>query len=347
MLTEALLAAITEAVFGYLLEQTGLTSKMRAWLQGDPQHLAFQVALAQAFTKFAQSYPSWTSSFFDEHFLKGRAAPLLARFLTPDGPPSSTELASAWADELKLKRETREQHIAELTPAASAFVGWLRAALRDRNEFRPFFDSYALDAVSENTAQTNQELRELREDLSRAMAEVFKYQVTIKNGANFERPTEEPFILDIGTIHPPSESIGNAEVRFSLTNSSGKIVKVTSIFLEVVKYEVSRDFFTATVAAPIDEYFLHVYVKPSVSQYELLTTHYELRQETEGFFLKIDAAEGYVYTFRLNAIWHILGKEKNTTSSPLFEVKFPVKSAEGLFKLAEFLSQPSDSKGGN
>jgi hypothetical protein len=162
---------------------------------------------------------------------------------------------------------------------------------------------------------------------------------TPSKALNIENAAEEAFILDIGTVQPPLEQIGNAEVRFSLTNLTGKIVKVTSITLEIVKYDICTDFMTTRTAGPIDEYFLHTYVKPSIDKYEILTKHHEFRRKTEGFFLKIDALEGYLYTFRLTVIWNVLGKEKNALSSPQFEIKFPVKSAEGLLKLAEILSR--------
>jgi hypothetical protein len=57
MLPEALFSAIAEAVFGYLLQESGLAERARAVLGRDPQRLAFQTALARACTAFARQYP--------------------------------------------------------------------------------------------------------------------------------------------------------------------------------------------------------------------------------------------------------------------------------------------------
>src|SRR5207244_832753 len=95
-LTGAALSAVVGAVFGHLAKvgvQLALPEdRLRAWLGRDPVQLAFQVALARAFTTFARHYPQFATSFFDRTFLSGRAAPLLARCLTTDGSPDPAEL---------------------------------------------------------------------------------------------------------------------------------------------------------------------------------------------------------------------------------------------------------------
>jgi Uncharacterized protein conserved in bacteria len=142
-------------------------------------------------------------------------------------------------------------------------------------------------------------------------------------------------VVDIGSVSPPSSSIGNAEVRFSITNLSGQIIKLTSITLEILAAEVCTQIEYPRVAAPIDEYFLHARLNPSTNKYELLTQHHEIRERTEGFFLKIDAAEGFTYTLQLNILWNFLGGQRMLISSSPFKITFPVQSAEGLLRLAE------------
>ena len=180
MLTEALLAAVAEAVFGYLLEQAGLAEKLRAALGRDPQRLAFRVALTRAYTAFARHYPQWAASLFDEHFLTHRAAPFLAGCLTRGAAPDPAELAGAWADQMSLPPGERQRRIAELAPACADFVGWLESELRARPEFRPFFDSRALDAIAEATAETAQAVDTLRAQLTDALGKASKYRVTIE-----------------------------------------------------------------------------------------------------------------------------------------------------------------------
>jgi len=171
MLSEALLGAITEAVFSYLLEQAGLADHIRARLGRDAERLAFQVALARAYTAFARRYPQWAATLFDEPFLRGAAAPLLARCLMRDKPPQASELASAWADQLAWRGETRAQGLAEVTPAAADFLQELTAELRARREFQALFDSQAAEKTAAATAQTAQDLHELIPKLDQVLTQ--------------------------------------------------------------------------------------------------------------------------------------------------------------------------------
>jgi len=98
-LDPSLLEAISDAVFGYLLEHSDLAATLRARWQQEPDRLAFRIALARACATFARNYPQWTASLFEESFLPGRAAPLLARCLLRDAPPDPAELATVWAEQ--------------------------------------------------------------------------------------------------------------------------------------------------------------------------------------------------------------------------------------------------------
>lgn len=61
MIEEALLAAVAEAVFGRVLQESGLAERVRAGLGLDPRKYAFQVALARTCAAFARQYPQWTA----------------------------------------------------------------------------------------------------------------------------------------------------------------------------------------------------------------------------------------------------------------------------------------------
>jgi len=41
VLTEALLSAVAEAVFGWVIQEAGLAERVRAWLGREPARLAF------------------------------------------------------------------------------------------------------------------------------------------------------------------------------------------------------------------------------------------------------------------------------------------------------------------
>lgn len=169
MLTEAILSATVEAVFGYLLQESGLADRVRVWLGRDLQRLAFQVALTRAYTAFVQRHPDWAATLFDEHFLVHGAAPLLAQTLLRASPATPTAFAAAWADQLTLAPEGRARRIAELTPVAADFLQLLDREVRARPEFQPLYDSRALDALMESNQEIVAHLESLRAELSQAL----------------------------------------------------------------------------------------------------------------------------------------------------------------------------------
>jgi hypothetical protein len=262
---ETLIGAVTEAVFGYLLDQAGLGEKMRALLQRDPQKLAFKVVLTRTYATFDSQHPQWTESLFDEHFLAHRAAPLLARALLRDHPPTSTELAQAWADQVGTSEESRARIIARVEPVAADFLDIYTDELRVRNEFQPLFDSRAFDTTAEATTQTaqstaaiEQELRALREELKQVLAQLVaaqkhgasqhgKYNISITHGTNIHigdqpaapappdpsadppaRTGSDPFIY--GNPVPPEHFYGRAAQREHIKNRiGGNVAECVSI----------------------------------------------------------------------------------------------------------------------
>jgi len=70
-----LIEVIADNVFGYLLDQSGASEKLRTALRGDPIETAFQRALQTAFEQFERRYPQWASALFDQHFFEHAALP--------------------------------------------------------------------------------------------------------------------------------------------------------------------------------------------------------------------------------------------------------------------------------
>ena len=145
----------------------------------------------------------------------------------------------------------------------------------------------------------------------------------------------QPCLVDIGKVNPPTDSIPNAEVRFSFANTTRSIVKITSISLNVLSFEPCRVIAHPKAAVPIDEYFLHARIKPIVEAHELLSHHHEVRDKSEGFFLKIEAIEGYTYTLSISVIWNFLSKEKKGVTTSDFKIDFPVQSPEEILRILE------------
>lgn len=173
---ETLIGAVTEAVFGYLLEQAGHGVRIPPLFQRDPQRLAFQVALTRTYAIFDSQYPEWIGALFDQHFLTHGATPLLAQCLLRDDPPTGAKLAEIWANYLGLSDELRTHWLPEAIRIASDFLMTLDGELRARSEFQPLFDSRALDTTADATSQTAQattemaeEVRQLREELNQLL----------------------------------------------------------------------------------------------------------------------------------------------------------------------------------
>jgi len=182
MFTEVVLASATDAVFGFLVDRIGqgLTEKARIWLGRDAQRMAFKLSFVRAYSAFVDTYPTRVDELFDETFLRGRAAPLLALCLTRDGEPAPTDLAAAWADQLGLQGEARRQYVAELTPVSAFFLQQLVNELRAREEFQPLFNSRALDTIAESSMQATRELEKLREDISEVLNQANeRYRISI------------------------------------------------------------------------------------------------------------------------------------------------------------------------
>lgn len=103
-----------------------LETRFRGWLD----RVRLQLAVSSAYQKFAETHPRWAASLFDEYFLRGQAAPLLARYVQAADPPTPVELARAWFDQFgPLLPASARGNGGEVTEAASDFLQVLRAEL--------------------------------------------------------------------------------------------------------------------------------------------------------------------------------------------------------------------------
>lgn len=203
LLQEAALSAITKAVFDYLKTQSVTYAKdqlgdyvkgrvgktVQARFGREPEQLAFQIALAKAYTTFTRHHSDLAgdAGFFNEEFLRTTAAPFLARCLPWAEPPHPGELAIAWADYASLQPAVRERWLSYGTRASVDFLRFFRAELRARDEFQQDFDSMAIDAIAvasvqtaASSAQIAQSLSALKQELAQALTQATRYQVVIK-----------------------------------------------------------------------------------------------------------------------------------------------------------------------
>jgi hypothetical protein len=185
VISELLVGVVGKAVLGYLAQQGVKLAlpedQLRAWLGRDRTQLALQRSLARAMGTFAEQQPEWAASLFDETFLSGPAAPILARCLTPTGAPDPEELATAWATQFGTGEAARQRAVNDASTAAGEFLRLFEAELRQQDEFRPIYDSRALDSIARSAGETATALSGLRADLAREIAQANqKYQISLE-----------------------------------------------------------------------------------------------------------------------------------------------------------------------
>lgn len=90
---------------------------------------AFEAAVDRTADWFARHYPDWSAALFDRHYLRGRAAPILARCVGGSLVPDPDELARAWVEQLAIPEPRRSELIRSATPIAARLLLQLRQEL--------------------------------------------------------------------------------------------------------------------------------------------------------------------------------------------------------------------------
>jgi hypothetical protein len=164
---DTLFAAVAEAVFNLLLQESGLTERVRAVLRIDPERRGFQIALARACTDFTQQHPAWAAALFDQHFLtQPEVVELLSRLLARRGQPDPARMAALWAAQLHRADPASR---AEAATVAADFLRLLEAELDARPELRALSESRDIAAVKDNTDTIAAEITALRRDFAEAL----------------------------------------------------------------------------------------------------------------------------------------------------------------------------------
>ncbi|GMR10366.1 MAG: hypothetical protein BMS9Abin28_1187 [Anaerolineae bacterium] len=96
--------------------------QVRAAVSGFSQRWGFEAAVLRANRRFDRDHPEWSAALFDDHFLRGRAAPILARYL--DGPASANpdELAEAWMQQLWVQPDKKKSLKRQAIPMATRYL---------------------------------------------------------------------------------------------------------------------------------------------------------------------------------------------------------------------------------
>jgi hypothetical protein len=149
-------------------------------------------------------------------------------------------------------------------------------------------------------------------------------------------------ILDIGSAKGPNSFINVAEVRFTLSNCTSNTIKIPSLILRTVSRQESASIIGRTAAGPVGEHFLFARVRTAKEISELLSVHHLLRPyETDGFFLKIEAPEGYEYVFQLECSWKVIGEpDLNLACSHPLIIEFPSHTPQGMLAALERSRDP-------
>ncbi|HEX6288034.1 MAG TPA: HEAT repeat domain-containing protein [Herpetosiphonaceae bacterium] len=150
---EPILGALVEAMFGYILDQSGVSDWVRDKLGRDPAKRGYVRALNAAMTTFEAEYPQAEDSLFDANFLECEAVPILAQFLIRDGRPDPFALADKWVSSLGVRDgERRATLVRERVPEAAHFLDLLSQALKAEPDLADLNDSRAFDHLSDDLA---------------------------------------------------------------------------------------------------------------------------------------------------------------------------------------------------
>jgi tetratricopeptide (TPR) repeat protein len=122
----------------------GISDRVLAAIGRAPAKQALANALERTLQRFAQELGTWTSSFFDAHFLEARAAPLIARMISTGDAPTAREFAVAWREQFG----PGTAGIDDVEPAAAAFLRILRQELRTEQQFRDVIASNTLEEIA-------------------------------------------------------------------------------------------------------------------------------------------------------------------------------------------------------
>ena len=161
---------------------TSARSRVRGWLGRDPQQLAVAIALTKAEARFIERHPRWYAGLFDQTFLGGAAAPLLARALTRTELVTGADLAHLWG-QTAIGGETGARYAAELVGPADDFLDFWVEELGRHEVFRQMLDSRAAEQVAatlEALAAADapgEAIDRLREDLLEALAQLDRHAV--------------------------------------------------------------------------------------------------------------------------------------------------------------------------
>ena len=149
--------------------------------------------------------------------------------------------------------------------------------------------------------------------------------------ASSSRREDSGLVIDLGSIRSPENSIDLGEVRFSVSNHTGKALKITAITLRVLRRRLSDSTLTKVPGAPLVENFLFADVTAD-DTVELLHQHYVLNpSETDGFLLRIASLEGHEIDVQLDVDWHVLGiTHRQTISSGPFTIDYPSCTSAAL-----------------
>jgi hypothetical protein len=123
MLTQTIATTLPETLFAWALRRA---AQLHGWLY----HMAVRQAGARAYRHFARQFPQWADSLFDEHFISGPAAPLLARYALSPTPSAPADLALAWFAQICAPQAPATPNLSEVGLVAAAFLQAFERELR-------------------------------------------------------------------------------------------------------------------------------------------------------------------------------------------------------------------------
>ena len=136
------------------------------------------------------------------------------------------------------------------------------------------------------------------------------------------------------SLEAPAWDRRNIELRFSITNLTSEVLKITALVLRVEKKKRTSKIRLEIAGAPKSEYPLQADLTESSSVDLLCDTDVQFdipSDDTQAFRVRCTARAGYVYTCVIDAmVLNLVTQESLSLSSDAITLEYPIGSIEEI-----------------
>jgi hypothetical protein len=218
---------------------------------------------------------------------------------------------------------------------------WFDALLERQKTVRTRLGDEAAAFFRLPESRTASHLEDLATKLERAcMEDSTLFQVTVlsrlEGGSVGGSGTAEKLRLHVlqANVEALKYDPSKAVVRFTLSNLTPDLVKVTALQLRILAKNARRSFRLPDVGAPLSEFALLADLRQSESHDLLANTAAQFvlePQDSDAFSLSVLGAEGWEYQIAIECKAEVLSSARTyAASTGRISVLYPIRTAEGL-----------------